>query len=658
MNAYVTVERDTTLTGNSYATVIPRFDILGANSGQATIPANLLMSLTGGTGGLNNIHELANLSICATYINEPGNSSAANSFDCLETGTNLPWVSSNSSTVKPLYTKLTSTNFTFDVAALKTDGTLESNYVAAGGNTKYVLAELFDNTTPAASCSAYSGPVASQVVTFASGTFSGAAGRAKTGNFIIATARSKLLCRVKECTTSACTAFTSVSPACSTDQFSVRPQQLTITAPTMSNAALTGAPSAKAGTAFALDAAAGVSSGYTGTPSIDMTKVVDHNAAVIANGTLSGSFAAGTGTKATGSSFAYQDVGNIQFQANAVVDSTFTSIDQSNSGCIAGSTSNTLSGGKYGCNIGSAASAKLGRWYPSHYSFTGTITPSCSAGGFTYMDEDALGVLLTIKAHASSGGTASATDPVVSRYTTGYTNLASVTISGDNGGTAVATSRIGSPDFPTMPNKALWNEGQWVINNSYAFSKLVSPDGPYDSFKLKAAIADTDGSTFINATNETGTTRIRYGQLRMSNVYGSELMSLPVPLEARYWNGAFYVTNTLDSCTTLNLSSIAMSGFTGNLAACETQISPTTAQTLSNGKLSGNGLVLSKPGQGNSGSVQLTMNVGSTASGSTCVSSTSSSATAANRPWFGSNPTAKATFGVYKSPLIYLRENY
>lgn len=658
VNAYVTVERDTTLTGNSYATVIPRFDILGANSGQATIPANLLMSLTGGTGGLNNIHELANLSICATYINEPGNSSAANSFDCLETGTNLPWVSSNSSTVKPLYTKLTSTNFTFDVAALKTDGTLESNYVAAGGNTKYVLAELFDNTTPAASCSAYASPVASQVVTFASGTFSGAAGRAKTGNFNIATARSKLLCRVKECTTSACTAFTSVSPACSTDQFSVRPQQLTITAPTMSNAALTGAPSAKAGTAFALDAAAGVSSGYTGTPAIDMTKVVDHNAAVIANGTLSGSFAAGTGAKATGSSFAYQDVGNIQFQANAVVDSTFTSIDQSNAGCIAGSTSNTLSGGKYGCNIGSAASAKLGRWYPSHYSFIGTITPSCSAGGFTYMDEDALGVLLTIKAHASSGGTASATDPVVSRYTTGYTNLASVTVSGDNGGAAVAASRLGSPAFPPMPNTALWSSGQWVVNNTYAFSKLVSPDGPYDSFKLKAAIADTDGSTFINATNETGTTRIRYGQLRMSNVYGSELMSLPVPLEARYWNGAFYVTNTLDSCTTLSLSSIAMSGFTGNLAACETQISPTTAQTLSNGKLSGNGLVLSKPGQGNSGSVQLTMNVGSTASGSTCISSTSSSATAANRPWFGSNPTAKATFGVYKSPLIYLRENY
>jgi hypothetical protein len=386
--------------------------------------------------------------------------------------------------------------------------------------------------------------------------------------------------------------------------------------------------------------------------------VVDHSAAVIASGTLSGSFGAGTGGKATGSAFAYRDVGNIQFQANAVVDSTFTSIDQSNAGCIAGSTSNTLSGGKYGCNIGSAASAMLGRWYPSHYSFAGTMTPSCTAGGFTYMDEDALSVQITVKAHASGSGAASAGDPVVSRYTAGYTNLAPVTLSGDNGGAAVAVTRLNSPDFPVMPNTISWSGGQWVINDSFAFKKLTSADGPYDSFKLKAALADPDGSNFISTTNETNTTRVRYGQLRMANAYGSELMNLPIPLEARYWNGSVYVTNTLDSCTTLAPSSIAMSSYTGNLVACETQISPGTTQTLTNGKLPSPGLVLSKPGKGNSGSVLLTLNTSATASGSTCLSTTASSATAANRPWLGSGPAARATFGVYTSPLIYLRENY
>lgn len=662
VNAYVMVERDTTATGNNFVTIVSKFDVLGANSLQTAVPTNLLLSLTGGTGGSNNIHEFANLSVCANYVTDPGGSATASAFDCLETGTNSPWVASSSGAVKPLYTKLAGTDFKFDVAALKVDGTLEGNYVAAGGDTKYVQVELFDNTSPAASCGAYTGAIASQIVPFASGSYSGSAGRALTANFNIPTARAKLLCRVRECTGSTCSAYTAVTAACSTDQFSVRPQQLTVTAPAMTNAGLTGTPAAKAGIAFTLTAAAGVSAGYTGTPTIDNTKVLDHNGATIAAGTLGGSFLAGTGTVATGTSFTYQDVGNIQFPADAVVDSTFTAIDQSNSGCVTGSTSNTLSGGKYGCNIGSPATAKFGRWYPSHYSFSGALTASCAAGGFTYMDQDALGVVLTLKAHATTGGTASASDPVLSRYTSGYAGLAPVTISGDNGGTAVAVSRLGSPAFPAMPNTALWSEGQMLINNTYAFSKLTSPDGPYDSFKLKAAISDPDGATFLSATNETNTTRVRYGQMRLFNTYGSELLALPVPLEARYWNGSFYVTNTLDSCTTLNLSSVIMSNYVSNvspgLTACETQISPTTNQTLSGGKLLSPGLVLSKPGAGNSGSVLLTLNVSATATGKTCVSTTESNATAANLPWFGSNPTARATFGVYKSPLIYLRENY
>lgn len=660
INAYLTVERDTSATGSTFVTIVPKFDALGANSLQTTVPANLLLSFTGGTGGSNNIHEFANLSVCANYVTDPGSSSNASAFDCLETGASTTWSTTANATTRPLYTKLASTDFKLDVAALKSDRSLESNYVAAGGNTKYVQVELFDSVTPAASCSAYSGPVASQIVSFVSGSYSGAAGRALTSSFNIATARAKLLCRVRECTGSSCSAYTSVTPACSTDQFSVRPQQLTVTAAILNNTGLTGTPKATAGSAFTLNAAAGVSAGYTGTPAIDLAKVVDHNSAVIASSALSGSFTAATGTQATGATFKYLDVGNILFQADAVLDSTFTAIDQSNSHCIVGSTSNTLSGGKYGCNIGSAPSARMGRWYPSHYSFAGTLTPSCAAGGFTYMDQDALGVVITLKAHAASAVTASATDPVASRYTSGYTNLASVTLSGDNGGAAVAVTRLASPPFQTMPNTSLWSTGLFAVNDVYAFSKLVSPDGPYDSFKIKAAISDPDGSSLIgtSASQETATTRVRYGRLRMQNAYGSELLALPIPLEAQYWDGSFFVTNTLDSCTALTLSSVAMSSYNGNLAACETQISPVTAQTLSGGKLTGSGMALSKPGVGNSGSVLLTLNVSPTASGSTCMSSSASSATAANIPWFGSNPTARATFGVYKSPLIYLRENY
>jgi MSHA biogenesis protein MshQ len=60
---------------------------------------------------------------------------------------------------------------------------------------------------------------------------------------------------------------------------------------------------------------------------------------------------------------------------------------------------------------------------------------------------------------------------------------------------------------------------------------------------------------------------------------------------------------------------------------------------------------------GNNGSVDLTLNLTS-ASGSTCISATASSATSASIPWFGSNPVSKATFGIYKTPIIYMRENF
>ncbi|HKQ31090.1 MAG TPA: DUF6701 domain-containing protein, partial [Burkholderiales bacterium] len=61
VNAYVSVERDV---GAGYTFLIPAYDAK-MRAGQANVPANWLLSYTGSTGGLNNIHEIDNLSICA-----------------------------------------------------------------------------------------------------------------------------------------------------------------------------------------------------------------------------------------------------------------------------------------------------------------------------------------------------------------------------------------------------------------------------------------------------------------------------------------------------------------------------------------------------------------------------------------------------------------
>jgi MSHA biogenesis protein MshQ len=108
-----------------------------------------------------------------------------------------------------------------------------------------------------------------------------------------------------------------------------------------------------------------------------------------------------------------------------------------------------------------------------------------------------------------------------------------------------------------------------------------------------------------------------------------------------------------------------MRNYHGNLNACETQLSGSS--TMGNGLLN---LTLTAPkvgtdGKPNTGSVDLEVNLSAaTASSSdrTCISSTESTATNANSPWFsdatGPDPTGRASFGIYKAPIIYMRENF
>lgn len=551
-----------------------------------------------------------------------------------------------------IYTKLAGTGFNIDVLALSSPTTINSTYTGT------VAVDLVDTTTSA--CPSGAGLNTAKNITFALADN----GRKQVAIDSYPNAARNVRVRAK---------VGASAPACSTDNFAIRPTQFTVSS-SMTNTALTGTPKAAAGTAFALTADAGVSSGYDGTPTLDSTKVNDHNAAAIAAGTLSGTFNAGTGAAASGAAFKYLDVGNIGLSAGAVVDSGFSSVDQSTD-CVVGSASNALSGGKYGCNISSVASPVFGRWYPSHYSFSGTLTPGCAAGGFTYMAQDALGVKLTFKAHASTGAAATASDPVVSRYdqSAGYpsANLAAVTIAGDNGGTAVAVTRLGSPAFAVMPDKSLWKfSGEYRIDDTFAFSRLTNPDGAYDLFKLMASLSDPDGgSTLIgtSAQKETNTSRIRYGRLKIANAYGSELLDLPVNFRAEYWNGAGWVLNSADSCTgdvALGAGNAVSVGLASTPAALPTCIRDSgnpglsgagcvaaapTARRFKEGPVAGFAgdfnLWLQAPGAGNPGSTILTGTVPSWL----------------KFPWQGGsdvNPTGKATFGVYKTPLIYRREVY
>lgn len=539
------------------------------------------------------------------------------SFNCVEVG---GAINTN------LYTKLSGNAFNIDIVAVKS-GVIDSGYV--GTVNKSVTLELVDGASSAV-CSSMTALTPSVSLVFTSANL----GRNTSAPIELTNAYANLRCRITD---------TNQSPTvvgCSTDNFSVRPQAFAMTGNL-------GGSTLSAGSNFTMTANSGVSSGYTGTPVLSASLARDHNGA--SAGTLAGLLGTATGVSSTGT-FQYQDVGTISLLTDAVTDTNYTSIDQSTD-CVVGSTSNTLVGGKFGCNIGSTASAAFGRFYPHHFTYSSTLTPSCAIGGFSYMDQAALGVNLTLTAQSLSGVT-------TSRYTSGYSSLGTFAITGDNSGIAVAASRL-SPVLPAFT----WNNGVYTATGNRSFTRNATLDGPYESFALKASVTDPDGASITGSTLS-NTSPIRSGRISLQNTNGSELLNLPIPVEAQYWKGSYYATNTADNCTTIATANIGFGNYQGGLSPANMGAGQVTIGQISSGVGS---ITLTKPLV--TGSVDLALDLGSTVtpniSWATSVEPTAGANLSHLRSeWYGSaydrDPTSRATFGIYNggSNLMYIRENY
>jgi MSHA biogenesis protein MshQ len=166
---------------------------------------------------------------------------------------------------------------------------------------------------------------------------------------------------------------------------------------------------------------------------------------------------------------------------------------------------------------------------------------------------------------------------------------------------------------------------------------------------LVAAISDPDGGALIAVPAQTNSTKIRNGRLRLQNGYGSDRLDLPLALTAQYWNGSVFTNHVADNCTSLAVPTASAGmvfGTSGNLSAGKTTASINGVSSGTASLLMGDGgFVLSRPGSGNTGYVDVTV----------------SAPVWLQYAWSGStatNPTARAVFGMFKSPLIYRRENY
>jgi MSHA biogenesis protein MshQ len=153
-------------------------------------------------------------------------------------------------------------------------------------------------------------------------------------------------------------------------------------------------------------------------------------------------------------------------------------------------------------------------------------------------------------------------------------------------------------------------------------------------YNLEAAYGSSNDHVLV------GSTDLRYGRIKIPSAHGSELLQLPIsPVAVQYWNGLSYVTNTLDSTSSFvvswtNCQKLSAVSTWPTTCPPPTSVSPSPV-VFANGT---SNYILSKPGTGNTGSVDMTTSTLS---------------------YLPSN-TARAIFGIYKgaNAFIYLRENY
>ena len=604
-------------------------------------------------------------------------STNASTFECLQTSLSYSNLTSLVGARNPLYTQLAGTAFAFDVLALKADGTVETAFVA-GSSAKNLMLELVEGAGTTA-CAARLSLTGSQLL----GLSASDAGRKTAASMVVSNAYANLRCRVTDSNQ------TPSVVSCSSDSFAVRPAAFVLGQNT---------PTRNAGSTFTLQATAlksdlTVATLYTAVPTLNLGQIRG-----VPGFTLAALAPQALPAGVNGSSsaaFTYDEVGSFTLPADGaarpesygVSDSSYTQVDGSTD-CVANSASNTLdSSGKYGCLIGQSAALTVGRFYPDHFDITSAFAPACVSGKFSYMDQPfTLAYTVTAKSLARIAPSFPG-NKALALYSGGQLHVVALNAGSD--WVSRLSPKMASAFLPT------WSKGSYTPSSTgISFTRpTAAPDatwGPLDALNIGVAVDDADGVAFASgvATFDgptptaclkpgstacwkyfsltAGPTALRLGRLKLSNAYGSERLPLAMPLAFEYWTSNGWVKNSLDTCTTLSSSNFSFVFPPGTAATPNGLVACDSALTVT-GSAPAYTLTLSKPSTGKPGWADLTLNLGATVAGAQCTAVPSpglpvqQAAATANMPWLQTNasdPSARATFGIFKSPLIYRRENY
>ncbi|MEZ0287564.1 MAG: DUF6701 domain-containing protein [Methylophilus sp.] len=591
-------------------------------------------------------------------------------FECMESG-----LTYNANTRNPIYTKLTSKAFDLDVYALTNTGARTTGYVSA---TDSVTVELVNEVS--GTCGNSIAPAAKKTVTFTASD----AGK-KTISFSaseVPNAYQSLRCRVVDTNLN--------KTGCSSDNFAVRPQAFTVSSSNATPTFPAGPTSTlirKAGTDFQLQAVSGESN-YVGTPRI--ASIAAHPGAPAVgllsyqsvNGPVYDYFPAAIAGTSAASSFKYTEVGLFQFLANSVYDDTFAEIDRARGDCSSapGTEFDNLGTGTpkmYGCKVGSVTSSYFGRFIPDHFKETQGTPGTYACSSFVYYGQFTATMpsfyapfiitaenVANVKTQNYTGdyGPNSYARLDLSKFSN-YNFSSNAPAGADLSASPLAPSFESTITGAPVNSPATWDKGEAKLKARLQLSRPLANSAP-QNVMVSARPVDDDGVT--SATTQITSTGIpfKYGRLAIAPAHGSELLPLTMPVEAQFWNGGnAFIRSTTDACTTIPIQSFVMKTYRGNLNACETQLS--VASAMSNGVLK---MRLSAPGvSGNSpntGSVDLEVNLAAKDAPPlpperVCTGSAESNSIDGSLPWFGTkDPSGRASFGIYKAPIIYMRENF
>jgi hypothetical protein len=633
-----------------------------------------------GTGCVNNNSGAAMPATCS------GGSPATppSRFNAFETGT------APASITGVIKTKVAGSSFSVAIVAVNTAGTGVATTFT--GNVKVEVLDTSDNSgalnasTNCRSSWTVASGTTSSTLAFAVGDL----GR-KNVSLTVAEAFRDARIRVSYPDTGSATAV-----GCSTDNFAIRPASLGTLSVTdldwstpytgsgtprnLTNTSATGGAVHKAGQPFTVSATAVNGSGvttsrYTGT----VAACRDTDSPACANPgqfTVNGTATAGAITVSTAT---YSEAGTANL---TLLDSTFANVDASD-----GSTDSE--------RFVLSSVLTVGRFVPDHFDVVNVVTPRfmtfnttnavCSVRSFTYLGQPfgyETRPQASVIARNAAGGTTT-TFPA-SRFTASTFSIGQAYSPSAAATPGLDSSSAGSPvlGVPASGTVSVTTPS----GAAYTLTMIrptTTPLAPFNaSIGLTWSASDSADAAFPGngtittpsplvygsiAFDGTGSgNEFRFGQVRFGNAYGSELVNLAMPIDLQYWNGTIFASHTADSCTSLPTSSISLANFRGNLAACETAPGSTAVSFTS-----GRGVLrMAAPGNGNSGSVDATINLGASASGNRCsaVGAAPSAATAAGLPWlqprtaavstYNQNPSARISFGQYRSPLILQRELY